>query len=135
MNSFTKKWKSSRHGRVTRPTSDKIISSHLIKATGYQYSSCFLTSLHYAQSRHLYNSSILILIPLFSRSSVASMDSHLRNNFFSLKYVNHSGIPAAGFSDRSIRKGAAMRAAANGISKENIQHLGRWRSECRRYLY
>ena len=38
-------------------------------------------------------------------------------------------IPTAGFSGHSIRKGAAVTAAANGISRENIQLLGRWKSD------
>ena len=40
-----------------------------------------------------------------------------------------AGIPTAGFSGHSIRKGAAVTAAANGISRENIQLLGRWKSD------
>ena len=40
-----------------------------------------------------------------------------------------AGIPTAGFSGHSIRKGAAVTAAANGIFRENIQLLSRWKSD------
>jgi len=40
-----------------------------------------------------------------------------------------AGISTFGFSGHSIRKGAAVTAAANGISKENIKLLGRWKSD------
>ncbi|TMC13891.1 MAG: hypothetical protein E6J34_24290, partial [Chloroflexi bacterium] len=40
-----------------------------------------------------------------------------------------AGIPTAGFSGHSIRKGAAVTAAANGISREDIKLLGRWKSD------
>ena len=88
--------------------------------------------LHYAQSRHLHNSSILIHVLLFNRYSLAPMDSHLPNNSFFVKYVTYSFKPAfllLDFSGHSIRKGAAVTAAANGISRENIQLLGRWKSD------
>ena len=34
-----------------------------------------------------------------------------------------------GFSGHSIRKGAAVTAAENGISRDNIKLLGRWKSD------
>ena len=40
-----------------------------------------------------------------------------------------AGIPSVGFSGHSIRKGAAVTASLNGISKENIKLLGRWKSD------
>jgi site-specific recombinase XerD len=40
-----------------------------------------------------------------------------------------AGIPTAGFSGHSIRKGAAVTAAENGISREDIKLLGRWKSD------
>ena len=40
-----------------------------------------------------------------------------------------AGINNSNFSGHSLRKGAAVTAAANGISKENIKLLGRWRSD------
>src|SRR5204863_5786682 len=40
-----------------------------------------------------------------------------------------AGISTFGFSGHSIRKGAAVSAAANGISKDNIKLLGRWKSD------
>ena len=40
-----------------------------------------------------------------------------------------AGISSAHISGHSIRKGAAVSAAANGISKEDIKLLGRWKSD------
>ena len=40
-----------------------------------------------------------------------------------------AGIPTAGFSGHSIRKGAAVTATQNGISREGIKLLGRWKSD------
>ena len=40
-----------------------------------------------------------------------------------------AGIPTLGFSGHSIRKGAAVTAAINGISRDNIKLLGRWKSD------
>ena len=40
-----------------------------------------------------------------------------------------AGIPTLGFSGHSIRKGAAVTAAMNGVSRENIKLLGRWKSD------
>jgi hypothetical protein len=40
-----------------------------------------------------------------------------------------AGIPTLGFSGHSIRKGAAVTAASNGMSRDNIKLLGRWKSD------
>jgi integrase len=40
-----------------------------------------------------------------------------------------AGIDASNFSGHSLRKGAAVSAAACGISKEEIKLLGRWKSD------
>ena len=40
-----------------------------------------------------------------------------------------AGIPTLGFSGHSIRKGAAVTVAMNGISRDNIKLLGRWKSD------
>jgi hypothetical protein len=40
-----------------------------------------------------------------------------------------AGISTIGFSGHSLRKGAAVSAAANGISKDDIKLLGRWKSD------
>jgi len=40
-----------------------------------------------------------------------------------------AGINCPNFSGHSLRKGAAVTAAANGISKENIKPLVRWKSD------
>ena len=40
-----------------------------------------------------------------------------------------AGVSTLGFSGHSIRKGAAVTAATNGISKDNIKLLGRWKSD------
>jgi integrase len=39
------------------------------------------------------------------------------------------GVNATGFSGHSFRKGAAATAKANGISRDNIKLLGRWKSD------
>ena len=40
-----------------------------------------------------------------------------------------TGISTKGFSGHSLRKGAAVSAAANGISRDDIKLLGRWKSD------
>ena len=40
-----------------------------------------------------------------------------------------AGIPSLGFSGHSIRKGAAVTAALNGVSRDDIKLLGRWKSD------
>ena len=39
------------------------------------------------------------------------------------------GVNATGFSGHSFRKGAAVTAKENGISRDNIKLLGRWKSD------
>ena len=66
--------------------------------------------------------------PLFSRSIGGSFN----RQFFIDKIKElllQAGISTFGFSGHSIRKGAAVSAAANGISKDNIKLLGRWKSD------
>ena len=41
----------------------------------------------------------------------------------------HAGIPSLGFSGHSIRKGAAVTAALNGVSRDDIKLLGHWKSD------
>jgi hypothetical protein len=41
----------------------------------------------------------------------------------------NAGISTAGFSGHSLRKGAAVTADRNGISKQDIKLLGRWKSD------
>jgi hypothetical protein len=68
------------------------------------------------------------LQPLFTRPHGQSFIKQ-----FLLSTIHHLllqvNIPIADFSDHSIRKEAAVTAAANGISRENIQLLGRWKSD------
>jgi hypothetical protein len=40
-----------------------------------------------------------------------------------------AGISTAGFSGHSLRKRAAVSAATNGISRDDIKLLGRWKSD------
>jgi hypothetical protein len=66
--------------------------------------------------------------PLFSRS----ISGPFNRQFFIDKIKElllQAGISTYGFSGHSIRKGAAVSAAANGISKDNIKLLGRWKSD------
>jgi len=41
----------------------------------------------------------------------------------------NAGIPTFGYSGHSLRKGAAVTADRNGISKHDIQILGHWKSD------
>jgi hypothetical protein len=66
--------------------------------------------------------------PLFSRP----FGYPFTKQFFLTKLHDlllQAGIPTAGFSGHSIRKGAAVTAALNGISRDNIKLLGRWKSD------
>jgi hypothetical protein len=65
--------------------------------------------------------------PLFSRTIGSFNRTYIVENIKEL--LLRSGISNANFSGHSLRKGAAVTAAANGISKENIKLLGRWRSD------
>jgi hypothetical protein len=66
--------------------------------------------------------------PLFSRSFGQSFNKqYIVNKVREL--LLRAGISTLGFSGHSIRKGAAVSAAAKGISKENIKLLGRWKSD------
>lgn len=40
----------------------------------------------------------------------------------------NAGIATLGYSGHSLRKGAAVNADRNGISKHDIKLLGRWKS-------
>jgi hypothetical protein len=41
----------------------------------------------------------------------------------------NAGISTVGYSGHSLRKGAAVTADRNGVSRRNIQLLGRWKSD------
>src|SRR6266516_383958 len=41
----------------------------------------------------------------------------------------HAGISTIGYSGHSLRKGAAVTARRNGITREDIKLLGRWKSD------
>jgi hypothetical protein len=41
----------------------------------------------------------------------------------------NAGISMVGYSGHSLRKGAAVTADRNGVSRQNIQLLGRWKSD------
>jgi len=41
----------------------------------------------------------------------------------------NAGIPTFGYSGHSLRKGAAVTADRNGVSKHDIKLLGRWKSD------
>jgi hypothetical protein len=41
----------------------------------------------------------------------------------------NAGVPTLGFSDHSLRIGAALTAFLNGISRQELKLLGRWKSD------
>ena len=65
--------------------------------------------------------------PLFSRSFGPFSRQYLNDKIKEM--LLRAGIPTAGFSGHSIRKSAAVSAAANGVSRDNIKLLGRWKSD------
>jgi hypothetical protein len=66
--------------------------------------------------------------PLFSRAYNHPFTKlHLINSIHEL--LLQAGLSTFGFTGHSIRKGAAVTAAMNGISKDNIKLLGRWKSD------
>ena len=81
-----------------------------------------------------------IFIQLFNTFSCSSLQS-LFTRFYEQPFIKQFfivkmhqlllqvDISTADFSDHSIRKGAAVTAAANDISRENIQLLSRWKND------
>jgi len=65
--------------------------------------------------------------PLFSRSLGPFSRKYLVDKVKEL--LLNAGISTLGFSGHSLRKGAAVSAAANGLSKDDIKLLGRWKSD------
>jgi integrase len=65
--------------------------------------------------------------PLFSRSFGPFSRRYLVDKIKEM--LLRAGIPTAGFSGHSLRKGATVSAAANGISRDDIKLLGRWKSD------
>jgi hypothetical protein len=65
--------------------------------------------------------------PLFSRSLGPFSRKYLVDKIKEL--LLRAGISTLGFSGHSLRKGAAVSAAANGLSKDDIKLLGRWKSD------
>ena len=65
--------------------------------------------------------------PLFSRTLSSFNRAYIVDKIKEL--LLRAGISNSNFSGHSLRKGAAVTAAANGISKENIKLLDRWRSD------
>ena len=66
--------------------------------------------------------------PLFCRS----YGQPFSKQFFVLKMrelLLDAGISTIGYSGHSLRKGAAVTADCNGISKQDIKLLGRWKSD------
>ncbi len=64
--------------------------------------------------------------PMFKLSSVVFS----RQNVFAIlkKRITSAGLSESDFSGHSFRKGDAQHAADNGMLDENIQRLGRWKS-------
>ena len=65
--------------------------------------------------------------PLFSRTFGPFSRQYLVEKIKEM--LLRAGIPTAGFSGHSLRKGAAVSAAANGISRDDVKLLGRWKSD------
>jgi hypothetical protein len=65
--------------------------------------------------------------PLFSRTFGPFNRQYVVDKVKEL--LLRAGITTVGFSGHSLRKGAAVSAAANGISKDDIKLLGRWKSD------
>ena len=64
---------------------------------------------------------------LFNRPMGPFSKSHFVDKMH--EFLLRIGTPTHGFSGHSLRKGAAVSAAARGISKENIKLMGRWKSD------
>jgi integrase len=65
--------------------------------------------------------------PLFSRTLGPFNRQYLVEKIKEM--LLRAAIPSAGFSGHSLRKGAAVSAAANGLSRDEIKLLGRWKSD------
>jgi hypothetical protein len=65
--------------------------------------------------------------PLFSRTLGPFSRQYIVDKVKEL--LPRAGISTLGFSGHSLRKGAAVSAAANGMSKDEIKLLGRWKSD------
>jgi len=66
--------------------------------------------------------------PLFSRP----FSQPFTKSFFIVamhRLLLNAGISTVGYSGHSLRKGAAVTADRNGISRHNIKLLGRWKSD------
>jgi len=66
--------------------------------------------------------------PLFSRARARPFT---RQFFIQTihRLLLQAGIPTRGFSGHSLRKGAAVTAATNGMSRDEIKLLGQWKSD------
>jgi hypothetical protein len=65
--------------------------------------------------------------PLFSRTSGPFNRQYLVEKIKEM--LLRAAISTVGFSGHSLRKGAAVSAAANGLSRDEIKLLGRWKSD------
>lgn len=65
--------------------------------------------------------------PLFTRLSGPFNQRYIVAQVHEL--LLRAGLQTAGFSGHSIRKGAAVSAWQNGISKDEIKLMGRWKSD------
>jgi hypothetical protein len=66
--------------------------------------------------------------PLFTRP----FDQPFSKTFFVLtmhQLLLNAGLPTLGFSGHSLRIGAAVTAFRNGISRQELKLLGRWKSD------
>jgi hypothetical protein len=66
-------------------------------------------------------------LPAFSRTVGAFSKVYLIEKI--KEALLRAGISTRGYSGHSLRKGAAVSAAAKGISRDDIKRLGRWKSD------
>ena len=69
---------------------------------------------------------------LFIQTYNSLLQRIFSKQFFIMKIhelLLNAGIFTVGYSGHSLRKGKAVIADCNGISKDNIKLLGRWKSD------
>ena len=75
----------------------------------------------------IHHSPVPEMIPFFPGPTLVHLQEFVIQTIHRL--LLQAGIPTRGFSGHSLRKGAAVTAAANGMSRDEIKLLGRWKSD------